>query len=113
MDGTALKQLVSDVERDLLFHIILNMRKRNITVGEAEHLARDFLQLLPVTDKEELLKKLSALGERYPEAQAVFLKYASPHEEEKRQQLIEELSAHIKNGQIEKAILVGQSHYGR
>lgn len=99
-----LEKLISDVERDLLFHIIMNMKHRKISIGEAHYLAQDFLKFLPVQDKEDLLKKLLDLGKKYEEAREVYIKYGTPHEEEKRNKLLEAMRDHIKNGDIEKAI---------
>lgn len=104
VSDVTLKQLTSDVERDLLFHIILNMRHRKISVGEAQHLAQEFLALLPAKDKEELLSKLGELGKTYIEAQQVYIKYAGPYKEEKRQQTLTVMRDFIKKGKIEQAI---------
>lgn len=100
----SIEMLQSDIERDLLFHIILNMRHRKISVGEAENLAKEFLTLMPAIDKEDLLNKLNSLGHKYPEAQAVYVKYAAPYEEEKRIKLLQTMTEHIQKGNIEEAI---------
>ncbi len=107
-DDKELKKLVSDVERDLFFHIILNMRHRKISIGEAHYLAQDFLKMLPVQDKEGLLKKLLELGQMYAEVREVYIKYSIPHEEEKRNKLLDIMRNHIQKGDIEKAIEVAR-----
>lgn len=99
-----LDNLVSDVEKDLLFYIITNMKHRKISIAEAHYLASDFLKLLPVKDKEDLLSKLSGLANTYDEVREVFVKYNTPYEEEKRNILLNMMRDHIKNGDIEKAI---------
>lgn len=103
------KAFVSDVERDLLFHIIFNLRRSDISLNEAQRLASDFLALLPEKGKEQLLKKLEALGRGYPEANDVYLKYATPYYETKRHQAIDDMTKHIREGNIEKAIEVGKT----
>ncbi len=110
-NDVSVKQLISDIERDLLFHIILNMRHRKISVGEAQLLAQDFLTLLPSKDKEELLNKLNELGKIYLEANQVYVKYAGPYEEEKRQEVLKAMRDHIKKGEIEQALAVAKGGY--
>lgn len=102
------KDFVSKVESDLLFHIITNMKKKQIAVPTAQQLARDFLALLPVKDKEELLIKLQKLAATYPEAREVYVQYAVPFEEEKRQEKLLAMAAHVNSGDIEKALLIAK-----
>lgn len=103
-----LKQFVDDVERDLLTQIVTNMKHRDLTVAEAQQLAKDFLATLPVHDKLELLNKLSDLGKKHREAQTVYVKYASPIYEQDRQRKLQLMSQHIKNGNIEEALKVAK-----
>lgn len=102
------QSVYSDLERDLLFQIILNMRHRKISVSEAQRLAQEFLTLLPAIDKEELFNKLHDLGEKYPEARAVYVKHAVPLSEEQRQQTLSTMLAHVRNGNIEQAIAIAK-----
>lgn len=95
---------LEEIEKKLLEHITGNMEKGKITIEQSQQLAKEFLALLPVADKEDLLKKLSVLGRTYPEAQAVYLDYALPYEEQQRQQKLTKMSELIKQGNIEQAI---------
>lgn len=103
-----LQQFLTEVESDLLTHIVEHLRGRTISVEKAQQLARDFLSLLPPADKEDLLAKLNTLGKRYQEAQEVYLDYAIPHYEDKRHQTLQQMAHHIKQGEIEKAIEVAK-----
>lgn len=103
-----LPQLLTSVEKDLLQHIITNLRDRRMNVGEAQKLAHEFLSLLPMADKEDLLQKLNTLGQTYVSAREVYAQYAAPHEEEKRQKLLTAMREHIKSGNIEQAIAVAK-----
>lgn len=104
-----LPDMVSSVEKDLLLEIIENMKYRKLTIGEAHKLAKEFLSLLPANDKEDLLRKLSTLGQNYEEARDVYAKYVAPHEEEKRQNLLNQMREHLKSGNIEQAIAVAKT----
>lgn len=108
LNNQDLKQFVTDVERDLLFHILTNMKHRKITVGEAQDLAKDFLAVLPVHDKMQLLDALNDLAKDHPEARAVYAKYAPPVYEKQRDEKLAKMAEYIKNGDIEKALEVAK-----
>ena len=101
-----LNKLTSNVKRDLLFHIILNMRRGDLSMKVAQHLSRDFLEQFPFTSYEDLLQKLKLLGEKYKEANEVYLKYASPDHAQRDQESLQEMLQHIKMGDFDKAIQV-------
>ena len=100
---------VKDVERDLINHIITNMKHREIALEEEKKLATEFLNLLPMTDKEDLLNKLNNLGQKYEEVREVYADFIAPHEEEKRQKMLHAMREHIKSGNIEQAIAVAKT----
>lgn len=102
------QSFVTAVERDLLDQITTHLKQSKMTGEEARKLAKDFLAVLPVQDKEELLGKLKKLGEEFPEAQSVFLKYAKEDEMNTRDQKLSQMALHIKSGNIEKALEVAK-----
>lgn len=97
-----------DIEKDLLEVIIQNLEQNRIDTEEAKKVAQEFLSLLPIHDKKDLLEKLNKLGKDHLETQSVFLKYAKPYEEVERQKKLELMSQHIQKGQIEQAIAVAK-----
>lgn len=106
-----LQQLVEEVEKDLLDHIIENMRARKITVEESQSLASDFLSLLPPQDKLDLLNKLRTLSGKYPLALEVYYDLAMKSYNEEREKSLDLMSQHIKSGDIEKALEVAKTSY--
>lgn len=104
----ALQSFVENVERDLLTVIQEHLSKGTLPLEKAQEVAREFLAVLPVHDKAELLMKLSDLGKKYAEAQAVYLKYAAPEDESMRQTRLTAMSGHIKEGRIEEALKVAK-----
>lgn len=103
-----IQNLYNDIEKDLLSHIILNMQQRKISTEDAQKLAREFLALLPAKDKEDLLNKLKNLGEKYPEAKSVYVKYYASEDEEQRQNKLQGMLEHVRAGNIEQAINVAK-----
>ena len=108
MDDQSLKAITSDVENDLLNIIIQNLKQKSLDVKQAKALAKEFLSLLPIQDKKDLLEKLHKLSNEHVEVKSLYLKYAKPYEEEERQKKLALMSEHIKNGQIEHALNVAK-----
>jgi len=105
---TDLQILVTEVENDLLAEIIKNLEQNKITDEQAKKQARDFLALLPIADKKDLLNKLSLLRQSNKETSEVYLRYAKSYEEEDRLKKLKLMSHHIKTGQIEQALAVAK-----
>ncbi len=99
-------EAIQDIKRDLLFHVILNMKRNLLSLEDTKYLAEDFLQIFPVFSIAELLKKLNELGKIYKEARIVFIKYANLYYEEEKTYLLYQIPPYIKNGEIDKAIEV-------
>jgi hypothetical protein len=108
MADTATASLVEQIEKDLLDEILKNLEQNSITPEQAEKAAKEFLALLPIEDKHQLLEKLGKYSKMHVEGKNLYMKYAAPIEEEERQQKVAEMSAHIKNGKIEEAINVAK-----
>lgn len=101
---TDLEKFVSDIKRDLLFYIILHIKHQELSLKGAQSLAKDFLAIFPIIDKNDMLNKMHQLGNKYPEARTVYIKYANPYYEEERQNKLKEALLHIRNGDVDKAL---------
>lgn len=108
MADQTIDELVEDVENELLQVIIKYMDHEQMNEEQASKLAAEFLALLPISDKRDLLAKLKTYSDEHVEAKSVYLKYAKPIEEEERQKKLALMSHHIKNGQIEHALNVAK-----
>lgn len=103
-----IQELVDKIERDLLAHIYTNLKENKISGVAAQSLAKEFLELLPFKDKKDLVEKLSALGQKYPEARQTYVNLGIPIEEQQRQERLDQMRAHIQSGDIEKALEVAK-----
>ncbi|HSW98024.1 MAG TPA: hypothetical protein VLF89_09430 [Candidatus Saccharimonadales bacterium] len=103
-----MKNLVIDIEKDLLYQIMLHLKQRKISKEQAQRLAKDFLALLPFQDQKDMLDKLYKLGEHNIEVKEVYLKYAEPYFEEERIKKLQMMTEHIKTGNIEQAIAIAK-----
>lgn len=103
-----IEQLVDQIERDLLGHIYTNLKDNKLSGVAAQQLAQEFLALLPFKDKKDLVDKLSALGQRYPEARETYVNLGIPLEEQQRQEKLDQMRVHIQSGDIDKALQVAK-----
>ncbi len=100
--------LLDQVEKDLMRHIIDNMKNKRMHLEDAKRLAKEFLALLPISDKGDLLDKLNVLSLKYGPAKEIYVKFNGSEEEVKRQKLLSQMRDHIKSGNIEQAIAVAK-----
>ncbi|KKR76809.1 MAG: hypothetical protein UU21_C0003G0002 [Candidatus Levybacteria bacterium GW2011_GWA2_40_8] len=97
-------QEVEEVKKELLDLILKHLKENKIEAEKAQELARDFLSVLPIKDQLDLLNKLKNLGEKYPEAEKVYLDELQKASDEKRDLALSQMSQLIKQGNIEGAI---------
>ncbi|MCL4353736.1 hypothetical protein M1615_04750 [Patescibacteria group bacterium] len=103
-----MQELLLMPKKKLLDLIIRHLRERKLEVTKAKKLARDFLQLLPINDQEDLLQKLEGLGRQYPEAQEIYIDELKEMSVQKRDRALTEMQSHIQQGKIEEAIKVAR-----
>lgn len=104
-----INQEVEEVKKELLEIIISQLKENKIEVQKAQDLAQNFLASLPIKDHKDLLTKLKTLGQYYPQVSEVYTKELIKTEEEKRDDTLEQIRGHIKNGNIEQAITAAKS----
>ena len=103
-----LDDAVKQVEKELLLEIVKNLDASKITPEQAQLQAKEFLALLPIQDKKDLLDKLQKLSQTNLETKEIYLNYARSFDEEEKQKQLKLMSEHIKNGEIEHAISVAK-----
>ena len=108
MADESMQAITTDIENELLQIIIDNLDQEKMTVEDAQKIAQEFLALLPLQDKQDLLDKLYKFGLGHAETKSLYIKYAKPIEEEDRQKKLALMSEHIKNGQLDHALAVAK-----
>ena len=103
-----LKVLEQSIEKELLDLILKHLEEGGIELEKAQEISKEYLALLPFHDKAELLKKLGTLSSKYQEAQNVYAKFAGGIEKKDAAERVEQMSQHIKSGNIEEAIKVAK-----
>ncbi|MBP9716390.1 MAG: hypothetical protein KBD51_00445 [Candidatus Levybacteria bacterium] len=92
------------VKKELLELIVEHLQQNKLQAPEAQQLARDFLAVLPIKDQADLLNKLKGLGQKYKEANEVYLEELEKVTDEKRDLALNSMRDSIKQGQIDQAI---------
>jgi hypothetical protein len=108
MVDASIQTLVEDVEKELLDVIVQNLKQQRMTDDQAQQWAQEFLLLLPIQDKKDLLQKLNSFSKAHADTKGIYLKYAKPYEEEERHRKLTLMSEHIKKGEIEHALRVAK-----
>lgn len=104
-----LAEEVELVKKELLELIVEHLKTNKIHAPEAQQLARDFLAVLPIKDQTDLLNKLKGLGQKYKEANEVYLDELEKATDEKRDLALNSMRDSIKQGQIDQAIQTAKS----
>lgn len=99
-----LNNILNDIERDLLFQIITNLREGNLSVARSQTLAHDFLEIMNIKTKKQLFKELKTLAISYKEAHEVYMKYRTYYINEMRNSTVKRVSHAIEEKNIERAI---------
>lgn len=104
-----IQQKQQAIEAELLAMIIQHLKNNQMDVVTASELAKDFLNLLPIQNREDLLSKLKSLGDKYAEAKQIYTTELSVNVEEKERNALRQMSDSIKKGNIEHAISLAKS----
>jgi hypothetical protein len=102
------QQELDAVEKELLELIVRHLEDNKMDVPTAQKLAKDFLAVLPVENRADLLEKLKALGENYDEAKQVYFQEISKDNEVKEQVALQNMSHAIRQGNIDHALTIAK-----
>lgn len=103
-----LKELVKDVERDLVINIVLGVRYKRLTLKEAKTISKSFMASFPYKDHKELFEKLYILGSKHRAVRKVFVKYFQDYEKEEIEKTLVNMRIFIKINDFENAIKVAR-----
>ena len=99
---------VQAVKKELVDIIVKNLKENKIPLARAQKISRDFLDLLPISDKQDLLAKLKNLSKNYPETTGVYVEELNKATDTKRDQALSQMRDHIQNGNVDLAISVAK-----
>lgn len=102
------QQELDAIEKELLEIIAQHLQDNKIEVETAQKLAKDFLAVLPVQNRQDLLNKLKTLGDTYEEAKEVYIEESTKDNTVKEQQALATMSQAIKQGKIDHALTIAK-----
>src|SRR3989344_555057 len=97
-----IQQEVEAIKKELVELIIKHLRENKLPSEKAKKLAEDFLNVLPISDQQDLLEKLKNLGADYQEAKEIYVDELKRISEEKRNETLSQMRDHIKQGNIDR-----------
>ena len=77
-------------------------------MDRAQKISKDFLNLLPISDQQDLLAKLKNLSKNYPETTGVYVEELNKATDTKTDQALSQMRDHIQNGNVDLAISVAK-----
>ena len=93
------KTLQTNFERELLFHLIFNLKKKKITKERGQIIAKEFLRVLHDSDSAvSFIEKISKISPYYMEIRETFLKVASEYEKENVEERLIKVREVLKGG---------------
>ena len=104
-----IQQEVEAIKKELVELIIKHLRENKLPSEKAKKLAEDFLNVLPISDQQDLLEKLKNLGADYQEAKEIYVDELKRISEEKRNETLSQMRDHIKQGNIDRAVEAAKS----
>lgn len=99
-----MEELTSEVEKKLFACLVEHIKRSQLTVGQAQDMAKEFTALLPAQNKEALINILQRVGEHFSPAQEVYLSYAKSDEENLKEQTLSQVGPLIQSGDINAAL---------
>lgn len=107
-DNSAIKNLIQELESDLMNQIIHNTEKGILSDQDAQELAQAFIPITYLEERGAILNSMKNLGARYKEAQEVYIKYNNLYSQEEKTKVLEKVHLHLLVNDIDSAIRVIQ-----
>lgn len=104
-----IQQDVQAVEKELTDIIVRYLKENKMDMPTAQKLAADFLAVLPIHNRVELLEKLKNLSDKYKEVKPIYAHTLEKVTEESDTQKLNAMRDHIKQGNIEEAITAAKT----
>jgi hypothetical protein len=93
-----------DIERELMIKIIMGLRYGKISQQKAEVLAKEYLELMSVSNTDELFTDMSKLIEKYSEILDVYIKTATEYFSQKKEELLRTGRHYMQQEQYDHAV---------
>ncbi|HRN96135.1 MAG TPA: hypothetical protein PLD54_01675 [Candidatus Levybacteria bacterium] len=98
------EEFKKDIERELMVKIIMGLRYGKISQSKAETLAQEYLELMEVSNTDELFTNMSKLIERYSEMLEVYLKTATEYFTQRKEELLHAGRQYMQQSQYDNAV---------
>lgn len=101
-------QELDAIENELLELIARHLQDNKMDAQTAQKLATDFLAVLPIQNRQDLLNKLKNLGEKYGEVKQVYMQEFSKDTTAKEQEALTKMTHAIRQGNIDHALSIAK-----
>ena len=101
---------VEAIEEALLDLMMERLDAEKMTPEQAQQLAKDFLALLPIHDKKELLVKLRQLSEKHVDANELYIEELGKAKDAERDAVLNKMRDDIHKGDITAALQTAKAY---
>jgi hypothetical protein len=98
------QQLVEKTEIAFLNAIVDMLEKGELELEKAQQVSQQFLALLPFNDDADMDAKLKTFVEEHNEFKGVYVSFMRYEDDKKKQALVHNMRALMKEGKIEEAL---------
>src|SRR4029079_3380438 len=103
-----LKELVKDVERDLVINLAVSVKHKRISFDESKVIAKEFISYFPFGNYEDLFERLCFMSSKYRDVRKVYVKYSPNYYDEKTQIVLFSMRKFIKEEDIDRALIIAK-----
>ena len=105
-----LQKEIEIIEEALLDLMMQRLDAEKMTPEQAQQLSKDFLALLPIHDKKEMLEKLKKLSEQHPDAKELYIEELGKAKDKERDAVLNKMRDAIHGGDISAALETAKTY---
>lgn len=103
-----LKELVKDIERDLVISLTISVRRGKISFNDSKKIAKEYISYFPYRSYDDLFERLYFLSTKHREVRKVYVKYSPRYYQEKTEHTLAKMRNFLRLKDIEEAVSVAR-----
>ena len=103
-------EFIERIEEEYLRILIKQLQDGEIKTEDAKTLTGEFLDLTPFSSIDDMELKLQKFTENHPEFGGIYMNLLNYEDEAKTNALLAEMRTHLKNNNVDQALVAAQKH---
>jgi hypothetical protein len=97
---------INGLEKSFLENIVGNLKSKKLTLNQARIMAKDFMNLLPFKEQNDLKTKIKNFSEKYIIFSPLYITLLKNEETTKMNNLLNKMRSHMKEKNIDEALKI-------